>query len=121
MRGHAVRGPAAAAALARCTTKYGADVADQASPIELINFGEAVNFPLLFGEALAQFGAATLVHLLLVSVSRRRSETGLLQGLGSSAAGHERHHLAGDRGGRGGRVDPGDGEVLTGQAEYISI
>jgi ABC-type antimicrobial peptide transport system permease subunit len=79
---HAVPGPAGAAALARYTTKYGADVTDQASPIELINFGESVNFPLLFGVALSLFGAATLVHLLLVSVSRRRAEAGLLKVLG---------------------------------------
>jgi FtsX-like permease family len=79
---HAVHGPAGAAALARYTTKYGTDVADQASPIELINFGESVNFPLLFGAALSLFGAATLVHLLLVSVSRRRAEAGLLKVLG---------------------------------------
>jgi predicted lysophospholipase L1 biosynthesis ABC-type transport system permease subunit len=79
---HAVPGPAGAAALARYTTKYGTDVADQASPIELINFGESVNFPLLFGVALSLFGAATLVHLLLVSVSRRRAEAGLLKVLG---------------------------------------
>ena len=45
----------------------------------LINFGEAVSFPLLFGVALSLFGAATLVHLLLVSVSRRRAEAGLLK------------------------------------------
>ena len=79
---HAVPGPAGAAALARYTTEYGADVTDQASPIELINFGESVNFPLLFGVALSLFGAATLVHLLLVSVSRRRAEAGLLKVLG---------------------------------------
>jgi hypothetical protein len=79
---HAVPGPAGAAALARYTTKYGTDVTDQASPIELINFGESVNFPLLFGVALSLFGAATLVHLLLVSVSRRRAEAGLLKVLG---------------------------------------
>jgi ABC-type lipoprotein release transport system permease subunit len=79
---HAVPGPAGAAALARYTTKYGTDVAGQANPIELINFGESVNFPLLFGVALSLFGAATLVHLLLVSVSRRRVEAGLLKVLG---------------------------------------
>jgi ABC-type antimicrobial peptide transport system permease subunit len=41
-----------------------------------------VNFPLLFGVALSLFGAATMVHLLLVSVTRRRRETGLLKSLG---------------------------------------
>ena len=47
-----------------------------------MNFGEAVNFPLIFGAMLAVFGAATLVHLLAVSVSRRRREVGLLKALG---------------------------------------
>ena len=41
-----------------------------------------MNFPLLFGGLLALFGAATMVHLLVVSVSRRRAEAGLLKVLG---------------------------------------
>jgi putative ABC transport system permease protein len=41
-----------------------------------------VNFALLFGGLLALFGAATMVHLLLVSVTRRRTEAGLLKMLG---------------------------------------
>ena len=53
-----------------------------AKPAVLVNFGESVNFPLLFGVALSLFGAATMVHLLLVSVTRRRRETGLLKSLG---------------------------------------
>jgi hypothetical protein len=52
------------------------------TPTSLINFGEAVNFPLIFGAMLAVFGAATLAHLLVVSVSRRRREIGLLKVLG---------------------------------------
>jgi hypothetical protein len=52
------------------------------TPISLVNFGEAVNFPLVFGAMLAVFGAATLAHLLVVSVSRRRREVGLLKVLG---------------------------------------
>jgi ABC-type antimicrobial peptide transport system permease subunit len=51
-------------------------------PVNLVNFGQAVNFPLLLGLMLAIFGAATLVHLLLVSVSRRRRELALLKVLG---------------------------------------
>jgi ABC-type antimicrobial peptide transport system permease subunit len=51
-------------------------------PTSLINFGEAVNFPLFFGVIVAIFGAATIAHLLVVSVSRRRRETGLLKVLG---------------------------------------
>jgi hypothetical protein len=51
-------------------------------PTSLVNFGEAVNFPLIFGVIVAIFGAATIAHLLVVSVSRRRRETGLLKVLG---------------------------------------
>ncbi len=46
------------------------------APTSLVNFGEAVNFPLIFGVMLAVFGAATLAHLLVVSVSRRRGRSG---------------------------------------------
>jgi ABC-type antimicrobial peptide transport system permease subunit len=79
---HAVPGPAGAAALARYSTKYGAFLTDPDQPTELINFGQAVSFPLLFGVALSLFGVATLIHLLLVSVQRRRAEAGLLKVLG---------------------------------------
>lgn len=41
-----------------------------------------MNFPLIFGLLLALFGIATLIHLLAVSVSRRRHEIGLLKALG---------------------------------------
>ncbi len=51
-------------------------------PNGLVNFGEAVNFPLIFGIMLAIFGAATLAHLLVVTVRRRRQEMGLLKALG---------------------------------------
>ena len=75
-------GPAGRAALARHIHQYRSLVSQPARPASLINFGEAVNFPLLFGLALSLFGAATMVHLLLVSVARRRQETGLLKSLG---------------------------------------
>jgi hypothetical protein len=52
------------------------------TPTSLVNFGEAVNFPLILGVILAIFGAATLTHLLVVSVGRRRREMGLLKALG---------------------------------------
>jgi hypothetical protein len=51
-------------------------------PTSLVNFGEAVNFPLILGFVLAVFGVATLLHLLVVSVVRRRREIGLLKALG---------------------------------------
>ena len=51
-------------------------------PTSLVNFGEAVNFPLILGCVMALFGVATLLHLLVVSVVRRRREMGLLKTLG---------------------------------------
>ena len=78
----AAPGPAAAAALARHVSTYRQFTGAAQEPVELVNFGESVNFPLLFGAMLALFGAATMVHLLLVSVSRRRAEAGLLKVLG---------------------------------------
>jgi hypothetical protein len=75
-------GPAGRAALARHVRQYPGLTYRPAQPASLINFGESVNFPLLFGAALSLFGAATMVHLLLVSVARRRRETGLLKSLG---------------------------------------
>jgi ABC-type lipoprotein release transport system permease subunit len=79
----AAPGPHAAAALARHVSKYGEFlVSGDQEPAELVNFGESVNFPLLFGGLLALFGAATMVHLLVISVSRRRGEAGLLKVLG---------------------------------------
>ena len=61
---------------------FGSIAALPVTPTSLVNFGEAVNFPLIFGGILAVSGAATLVHLLVLSVSRRRREVGLLKALG---------------------------------------
>jgi ABC-type lipoprotein release transport system permease subunit len=58
------------------------NVSRPTTPTSLVNFGEAVNFPLILGLMLALFGAATLLHLLVVSVARRRREIGLLKALG---------------------------------------
>jgi ABC-type lipoprotein release transport system permease subunit len=79
---HAASGPAGAAALAGYTRHYHQLVTTSDQPAQLVNFGQSVSFPLLFGVALSFFGAATLMHLLLVSVHRRRAETGLLKVLG---------------------------------------
>jgi putative ABC transport system permease protein len=70
------------AALARYVGKYPTLTYLPAKPTVLVNFGESVNFPLLFAVALSVFGAATVLHLLLVSVARRRTEAGLLKALG---------------------------------------
>ena len=75
-------GPRGLAAIRHYLDTYQSITALPSAPVSLVNFGEAVNFPLIFGAMLALFGAATLVHLLVVSVSRRRRETGLLKALG---------------------------------------
>ena len=51
-------------------------------PAALVNFGESAAFPLLLGGVVAVCGLAALVHLLVVSVARRRTESGLLRALG---------------------------------------
>jgi hypothetical protein len=77
-----VPGPKGQAAINHYFDSYRSLTALAIAPTSLINFGEAVNFPLIFGAILALFGAATLLHLLVVSVSRRRQEIGLLKVLG---------------------------------------
>ena len=75
-------GPQGRAAEATLAREYPSAVSFPAPPTNLVNFGEAVNFPLLFGAILILFGAATLLHVLVVSVVRRRRELGLLKALG---------------------------------------
>ena len=75
-------GPRGRADVTRYLDHFRSIAALPVTPTSLINFGEAVNFPLIFGGLLAVFGAATLAHLLVVSVSRRRREIGLLKVLG---------------------------------------
>jgi hypothetical protein len=77
-----VAGPRGQAAIKHYLNAYSSVATLPTTPRSLINFGEAVNFPLIFGVMLAVFGAATLAHLLVVSVSRRRREIGLLKVLG---------------------------------------
>jgi hypothetical protein len=75
-------GPAGQAALARQVARYRTLASRPAVPTALVNFGVSVNFPALVGVVLALFGVATMIHLLLVSVGRRRREAGLLKVLG---------------------------------------
>ena len=77
-----VPGPQGQAAVNYYLRTYRSITALPITPTSLVNFGEAVNFPLIFGGVLALSGAATLVHVLVVSVSRRRREIGLLKALG---------------------------------------
>jgi hypothetical protein len=75
-------GPRGEAAIEHYLGAYRSFASLPITPTSLINFGEAVNFPLIFGAMLALFGLATLLHLLVVSVSRRRREVGLLKVVG---------------------------------------
>ncbi len=78
----AVAGPRGQAALAQLQRAYPQEYTRPVTPANLVNFGQAVNFPLLLGLVLILFGVATLLHVLLVSVTRRRREVGLLKALG---------------------------------------
>jgi hypothetical protein len=53
---------------------YGSKISYPVTPANLVNFGEAVNFPLILGLELIVFGVDTLVHALVLSVARRRRE-----------------------------------------------
>jgi hypothetical protein len=77
-----VPGPRGQQDISRYLKNYQSIAALPSTPLSLVNFGEAVDFPLIFGTILAAFGVATLVHLLVVSVARRRREIGLLKVLG---------------------------------------
>ena len=79
---HAAPGPAGAAALARHAARHQGNVTPPTVPAALVNFGESAAFPLLLGGVVAVCGLAALVHLLVVSVARRRTESGLLRALG---------------------------------------
>jgi ABC-type lipoprotein release transport system permease subunit len=78
----ATPGPKGRAAIRRLLSAFQGSAGLPTTPISLVNFGEAVNFPLILGFMLAMFGAATLLHLLVVSVARRSREIGLLKALG---------------------------------------
>jgi putative ABC transport system permease protein len=70
------------ATIASLEARYAPYLSEIVVPTNLVNFGQAINFPALLGLTLALFGVATLAHLLLVSVSRRRKEVALLKVLG---------------------------------------
>jgi hypothetical protein len=82
VRASFVPGPSGKTAMDRYLAAYPSITSEPLAPTSLVNFGEAVDFPLIFGAMLAVFGAATLAHLLVVSVSQRRRDVGLLKVLG---------------------------------------
>jgi ABC-type lipoprotein release transport system permease subunit len=70
------------AAFNRLVATYRGDVSLPVAPADLVNFGQAVNFPVILGSVLIVFGVAALMQVLVVSVTRRRHEIGLLKSLG---------------------------------------
>lgn len=78
----AASGPTGRRAINTLERRYANFVSVTATPANLVNFGQAVNFPLLLGIVLALLGAATFAHLLVVSVARRRRDVALLKTLG---------------------------------------
>lgn len=75
-------GPGGAGTLARLETAYGNGAVLPVVPTSLVNFGQSSDLPLVLGLAMALFGAAAALHFLLVSVTRRRHDTGMLKTLG---------------------------------------
>jgi hypothetical protein len=78
----AAPGPAGSAALTRHVARHRDNATAPTVPAALVNFGASAAFPLLLGGVVAVCGLAALAHLLVVSVARRRTETGLLRALG---------------------------------------
>jgi ABC-type lipoprotein release transport system permease subunit len=74
--------PAGRATAARLDQKFASQLTAPAAPTSLVNFGQAVDFPLLLALTLTLFGAAMLTHLLVVIVTRRRREFAVLRVLG---------------------------------------
>jgi ABC-type lipoprotein release transport system permease subunit len=70
------------AAITHYLNAFQSNAAGPSLPGPLVNFGQAVNFPLILGVVVGLFGAATLLHLLIVTVPRRRRDMGVLKSLG---------------------------------------
>jgi len=57
-------------------------VQGQGPPVDLLNFGEVQSLPLLLGGSLGVLALATIAHLLITSVRRRRRDFAILRALG---------------------------------------
>ncbi len=55
-------------------------------PVDLVNFGRVQSLPLVLGILLGAFAAATLAHLLVTSIRRRRPDLAVLKVLGLTSA-----------------------------------
>jgi hypothetical protein len=75
-------GPRGHAAMRHYLAAYPSLVETAVPPTSLVNFGEALNFPFIVAGIVGALGAATLIHLLMVSAARRHREFALLRVLG---------------------------------------
>ncbi len=57
-----------------------------ARPVDLVNFGRVQSFPLVLGGLMGLFAAATLAHVLVTSIRRRRRDLAVLKVLGLGPA-----------------------------------
>jgi ABC-type lipoprotein release transport system permease subunit len=69
-------------ALLKLAKQYSSSVQFPMAPTNLVNFGQAVNFPLILSLVIILFGLATLVHVLVVSLVRRANESQVLLTIG---------------------------------------
>ena len=72
------------AVVADLNARAGTDaaIAPRAEPTDIVNFGRIEAMPLVLGGILAAIAAATLAHLLLSAVRRRRRDLAILKTLG---------------------------------------
>ena len=61
-------------------------VEGQSPPVDLLNFGEVQSMPLLLGGSLGVLALATITHLLITSVRRRRRDLAVLRTIGFTRA-----------------------------------
>ncbi|HEV8223548.1 MAG TPA: FtsX-like permease family protein [Streptosporangiaceae bacterium] len=54
------------------------------SPVEVINFGQVQNLPLILGGSFGVLALLTITHLLITSVRRRRRDIAVLRAVGFS-------------------------------------
>jgi predicted lysophospholipase L1 biosynthesis ABC-type transport system permease subunit len=76
----------AIADLARRVEPAGSTVLPPQKPVDLVNFGRVQNLPVLLAALLGTLAIATLAHLLVTSIRRRRRDLAVLKTLGFSSS-----------------------------------
>ncbi len=71
--------------LAHRVTDTGSTVIAPEKPVDLVNFGRVQSLPLVLAALLGTLAAATLAHLMVTSIRRRRRDLAVLKTLGFSS------------------------------------